>query len=62
MPSVNKNPLSLAQQSKGLVTKALDQIMLGKSDLHFVESGVSLFINQNKLSKIKQIFYINQIL
>ena len=46
MPSVNKNPLSLAQQSKGLVTKALDQIMLGKSDLHFVESGVSLFINQ----------------
>ena len=53
MPSVNKNPLSLAQQSKSLVTKALDQIMLGKSDLHFVESGVSLFINQNMATEVR---------
>lgn len=44
---------SLLKNSQNLVSKALDQILLGKSDLHFVESGVSLFINQNMSTEVR---------
>ena len=44
---------SLKKQSESLVTKALDQILLGKSELNFVESGVSLFINQNMGTEVR---------
>ena len=44
----------LLQNIKGTIDKTLDQVVRGKSDLHFVESGVSLFINQNNATEIRK--------
>jgi len=44
----------LLQNIKGTIDKTLDQVVRGKADLHFVESGVSLFINQNNATETRK--------
>jgi hypothetical protein len=45
---------SLFQSTIAATNKALDKIIRGEADLHFVESGVSLFINQNNATETRK--------
>ena len=44
---------SLLQASVSRINSAFDKIAYGKSDLHLVESGVAVFIDQNRSTEIK---------
>lgn len=44
---------NLLQDSMGKINWALDKIMYGESAIHLVESGVSVFIDQNRSTAVK---------
>jgi hypothetical protein len=44
---------SLLQDSLSRINSAFERIAYGKSDLHLVESGVAVFIDQNRVTEVK---------
>jgi hypothetical protein len=44
---------SLLQESVSRINSAFESIAYGKSDLHLVESGVAVFIDQNRSTEVK---------